>query len=162
MMKLLKTCIAGMLLLLLSCSNQTDQSITGYAVHFADDQVLIVEAIQHSTTNQIEARDAVWITNLKDERIGSLLTVKLGDGYDTYPGVSSAKKIIQEQQLPGEKEIIRACLDYANEKWNEGIAVIDNIQYHNANEQWEVVIGNLFNDNSITVVIGKDKVITEK
>lgn len=91
-----------------------------------------------------------------------MLTVKLGDGYDTYPGVSSAKKIIQEQQLPGEKEIIRACLDYAKEKWNEGIAVIDNIQYHNANEQWEVVIGNLFNDNSITVVIGKDKVIIEK
>lgn len=162
-MKVLKKVgILGILLSLLSCSNQAYDSITGYAVDYSEDKVLIVEAKDRLATNQNDFRDAVWITKLKEDRIGGLYTVQLGDGYDTYPGVSSAKKITAEQQLEGEKDIIRVCLDYANDKWKEGIAVIDSINYNTSLEEWEIAIGNISNDNTIILAIGKNEVITEK
>ncbi|RXZ80487.1 hypothetical protein EBB07_18205 [Paenibacillaceae bacterium] len=146
--------------LLVSCTNSVPESITGYAVDYADSGLLVVETVDEGESSQ--RRQAVWIANLKEDRIGSLLTVQLGPVADSYPALSTSTKTIHNKQPQGEQEILILCLTYAKNKWPQGFAVINSTAYDAERSEWEIVIGHLSNEETLTLTVDKDKTITEK
>lgn len=142
-----------------ACSHEDAEIVTGYGVIHEDGRLLLVAPIHPDDPEG--RRDAVWIGNLGSKHVGGLLRVTLKDVADSYPAQSSARKTVQVKQLKGEKEILRLCLDYAKEKWQDQAPVINSVHYSEERSVWEVETGSLLEDRTMVLQVDQNKNIIE-
>lgn len=151
--------LAGIIIALSACGREGADVVTGYGVAHSDGSLLIVAPLDPD--NLEGYRDAVWIDNLGKKHVGGLLRVTLGDTADSYPSLSSSRNTQNLKQLKGEKEILRLCLGYAQAEWQDQYVVVNAVNYSEERMEWEVVIGSLFDDRSITLQVDRNKEIVE-
>src|SRR5690606_33190185 len=92
--------------------------ITGYAVSYSEEGILIVE--NTFSREQEETKNAVWVSNLNEKHLGSLLRVELKDTADSYPSLSSSKKLrCWSNRMEREKFYVLAW----NIPWKHGVMI---------------------------------------